>query len=203
MKEFHPDLERGDAFLHNSPYHGCSHPADHTILVPVIDDEGSHRFTVVAKAHQADCGKFHRHHLSRLGARRVRGRRADIPGGTGCSAATRQSTTSSACAGCASACRTSGGATSLPCWAPRRVGERELLALAEETGWETLDRFSAEWFDYSERRMVDALEGTARRQPHRRQAPTIPIPGAPEGVTVKVAVRVDPGRFADRGRPPG
>ena len=56
MKEFHPDLERGDAFLHNSPYHGCSHPADHTILVPVIDDEGAHRFTVVAKAHQADCG---------------------------------------------------------------------------------------------------------------------------------------------------
>ena len=28
MKEFHPDFRRGDAFLHNSPYHGCSHPAD-------------------------------------------------------------------------------------------------------------------------------------------------------------------------------
>src|SRR5690606_10493961 len=35
MKEFHPVLRRGDAFLHNSPYHGCSHAADHTILVPV------------------------------------------------------------------------------------------------------------------------------------------------------------------------
>ena len=56
MLEFHPDLKRGDAFLHNSPYHGCSHPADHTILVPVIDDAGRHRFTVLAKAHQADCG---------------------------------------------------------------------------------------------------------------------------------------------------
>jgi N-methylhydantoinase B len=40
MKEFHPQLKRGDAFLHNSPYHGNSHAADHTILVPVIDDEG-------------------------------------------------------------------------------------------------------------------------------------------------------------------
>jgi N-methylhydantoinase B len=56
MKEFHPLLERGQAFLHNSPYHGNSHAADHSILVPAIDDAGVHRFTVLAKAHQADCG---------------------------------------------------------------------------------------------------------------------------------------------------
>ena len=56
VKEFHPVLKRGDAFLHNSPYHGNSHAADHTILVPVIDDDGVHRFTVLTKAHQADCG---------------------------------------------------------------------------------------------------------------------------------------------------
>ena len=30
MVKLHPDLKRGDAFLHNSPYHGCSHPADTT-----------------------------------------------------------------------------------------------------------------------------------------------------------------------------
>ena len=51
-----PSSRRGDAFLHNSPYHGNSHAADHAILVPVIDDDGAHRFTVLAKAHQADCG---------------------------------------------------------------------------------------------------------------------------------------------------
>jgi N-methylhydantoinase B len=56
MHEFHPVLKRGDAFLHNSPYHGNSHAADHTILIPVIDDDGIHRFTVLTKAHQADCG---------------------------------------------------------------------------------------------------------------------------------------------------
>jgi N-methylhydantoinase B len=56
MKEFHPQLKPGDAFLHNSPYHGNSHAADHTILVPVIDDSGVHRYTVLTKAHQADCG---------------------------------------------------------------------------------------------------------------------------------------------------
>src|SRR6516225_8689201 len=56
MKEFHPDLKRGDAFLHNSPYHGNSHAADHTILVPVCDDRGAHHYTLLVKAHQADCG---------------------------------------------------------------------------------------------------------------------------------------------------
>ena len=52
MLEFHPDPKRGDAYLHNSPYHGCSHPADHTLLVPVMDAEGRHRYTMLAKAHQ-------------------------------------------------------------------------------------------------------------------------------------------------------
>src|SRR4029078_1030654 len=56
MREFHPELKRSDAFLHHSPYHGGSHAADHTILVPVIDEAGVHHFTVIAKAHQADCG---------------------------------------------------------------------------------------------------------------------------------------------------
>lgn len=56
MKRFHPELKRGDAFLHNSGYHGCSHTADWTMLIPIIDDEGEHHFTVLAKAHQGDCG---------------------------------------------------------------------------------------------------------------------------------------------------
>src|SRR5439155_15301189 len=56
MNEFHPELRRGDAFLHNSPYHGNTHAGDHCILVPVIDADGVHRFTVLAKGHQADCG---------------------------------------------------------------------------------------------------------------------------------------------------
>ena len=55
MTELHPDLADGDAFLHNDPYLGNTHPADHAILVPVFVD-GEHLFTAVAKAHQADCG---------------------------------------------------------------------------------------------------------------------------------------------------
>ena len=36
MTELHPDLAEGDAYLHNDPYLGNTHPADHTILVPVF-----------------------------------------------------------------------------------------------------------------------------------------------------------------------
>ena len=56
MMDLHLKLARGDAYLHNSPYHGCSHAADLSVLVPVFDGDGIHRFTVMAKAHQADIG---------------------------------------------------------------------------------------------------------------------------------------------------
>lgn len=55
MCELHKDLAEGDAYLHNDPYLGNTHPADHTILVPVFF-EGEHVFTASAKAHQADTG---------------------------------------------------------------------------------------------------------------------------------------------------
>ena len=55
MKRLHPNFADGDAFLHNDPYNGNTHPADHTILLPVFVD-GQHLFTVCPKAHQADCG---------------------------------------------------------------------------------------------------------------------------------------------------
>ena len=55
MCELHSDIADGDAFLHNDPYLGNTHPADHAFLVPVFF-EGEHMFTVCAKAHQADIG---------------------------------------------------------------------------------------------------------------------------------------------------
>ena len=56
MKQTHPTLQAGDAFLHNSPYHGNSHAADWCVVIPVIDGDGVHHYTVIAKAHLADCG---------------------------------------------------------------------------------------------------------------------------------------------------
>ena len=49
------DIREGDAYLHNDPYLGNTHAADHVILVPVFH-EGRHLFTAAAKAHQADTG---------------------------------------------------------------------------------------------------------------------------------------------------
>ena len=55
MRRHHADLKPGDAYLHNDPYDGNTHAADHSILVPIFV-EGRHLYTAVAKAHQADIG---------------------------------------------------------------------------------------------------------------------------------------------------
>jgi N-methylhydantoinase B len=191
MQEFHPALRRGDAFLHNSPYHGNTHPADYSILVPVIDDAGRHRFTVLAKAHQADCGnalpttymgaakdvyaegalifpavqvqREHQHIDDIIRICRMRIRVPDQWWGD-----------------------------YLATLGSARIGEREMLALGEEVGWDTLDAHARQWFDYSECRMVEAIRrlpaGTVvRRSRHD------PIPGTPpEGVEITVKVVVDP-----------
>src|SRR6185436_12212135 len=36
MTTLHDDIREGDAYLHNDPYLGNTHPADHVILVPVF-----------------------------------------------------------------------------------------------------------------------------------------------------------------------
>lgn len=55
MARKHPNFKEGDAFLHNDPYDGNTHAADHTLMVPVFY-QGEHVFTVLAKAHQVDAG---------------------------------------------------------------------------------------------------------------------------------------------------
>ena len=191
MREFHPVLKRGDAFLHNSPYHGCTHPADHSILVPVIDEEGVHRFTVLAKGHQADCGNAlpttymgtavdvyaegalifpavkiqegyaHVRDVIRMCEMRIR-----VPH--------------------------QWWGDYLATLGAARIGERELLDLGKEIGWDTLAEYARAWFAYSEKRMVDAV----RRLPAgtiTRTSRHDPIPGTPpDGVEIKVTVTSRP-----------
>jgi N-methylhydantoinase B len=191
MAENHTVLRRGDAFLHNSPYHGCTHPADHSILIPVVDDDGVHRFTVLAKGHQADCGNAlpttymgaakdvyaegalifpavkiqqdYEHVMDIVRMCRMRIRVPDQWWGD-----------------------------YLATLGAARVGERELLALGREIGWDVLDAYTTQWFDYSERRMADVI----RRMPRGRVTRTSthdPFPATPaDGVTIQVTVDVDP-----------
>jgi N-methylhydantoinase B len=73
-----------------------------------------------------------------------------------------------------------------------RVGEREILALGREVGWDLLAAYTKEWFDYSEQRMIDIVRAMPKGKVTRTSTHD-PFPGTPaDGVTIKVTVEVKP-----------
>lgn len=192
MKRLHPTLRRGDAFLHNSPYHGNSHAGDHCVLAPVIDADGVHRFTVLVKAHVADCGnasptsyspavrdvyeegalifpcvKLQEDYEYREDVLRMCELRIRVP--------------------------EQWKGDNLGMVGAARVGEMELLALGEEVGWDRLDAYTGQWLDYSEERTAAAI----RRLPAGEVTATArhdPFPGVPDGIPLRVTVKIDPAR---------
>jgi len=190
MVDLHADLAPGDAFLHNDPYLGNTHAADHMVMVPVFVD-GVHLFTTCAKAHMADCGNsipstYHAYardvyeegalifpcvrvqrnykdvdDIIRMCKRRIR-----VP----------EQWYGDFLAQIGSA----------------RIGERRLKELTKRYGIETIKAFIDEWFAYSERRMVDAIG----RMPKSKLSNTTiydPLPPVlPDGLPIRVDVEVDP-----------
>jgi N-methylhydantoinase B len=189
MRELHPDLREGDAYLHNDPILGNTHTADHTILVPVFVD-GEHLFTASAKAHQADCGNAEPStyvtyvedvyaegglvfpcvkvqqdfqdidDIIRMCRRRIRV--PDVWYGDFLAAV--------------------GSA---------RIGERRVKQVVERYGVQTIKAFVKEWLDYSERVMDQAIRKLPAQRLHA-SGKHDPIPGLPEGVEVNVTVDVEP-----------
>ena len=191
MHAFHPELKKGDAFLHNSPYHGCSHPADHTIIMPVIDDAGTHHFTVLAKAHQADIGNSipTTYHGT---ARDVYEEGALIFPAV--QVLRDYQTIDDIVRMCQMRIRVpeQWHGDFLAMLGAALIGERELLALGREVGWEMLHAFTNQWFDYSEKRMADAIKHVPKGNASA-QSTHDAIPGTPEeGITVTSKVMVDP-----------
>ncbi|ADB50719.1 hydantoinase B/oxoprolinase family protein [Conexibacter woesei] len=190
MHAFHPELHAGDAFLHNSPYHGNSHPADHSLLVPVVDAGGRHRFTVLVKAHQADCGNaLPTTYMG--GARDVYAEGALIFPVVKIQSAYRD--VQDVVRMCEMRIRVpeQWRGDYLAMVGAARIGERELLALGEELGFDALHGHAEAWFDYSEQRMVNAL----RRMPAGAATAATrhdPAPGAPDGIPVNATVTLDP-----------
>ena len=191
MLELHPRLERGDAFLHNSPYHGCSHPADHSILVPVIDEVGRHRFTVMAKAHQADIGNAQPTTYMATALDVYEEGALIFP----CVQVQRTyHDIEDIIRMCEMRIRVpeQWRGDYLASLGAARIGEREILALGAEIGWAPLLEFIEAWFDYSEERMVGAL----KRLPAGRATGVSvhdPFPGTPEaGLPVRTVVSIDP-----------
>ncbi len=190
MVAFHPELRRGDAFLHNCPYHGNSHAADHAILVPVVDDGGVHRFTVMAKAHLADCGNA-KPTTYMAEARDVYAEGALI------FPCVKTQENHRDIADVIRMCRARIRAPEqwwgdyLALMGAARIGETRLLELGAETGWDRLRAFEGQWFDYSEARMR-ALVARLPVGSATVGACHDPIPAAPDGVPIKVSVTIRP-----------
>jgi N-methylhydantoinase B len=191
MRELHPDLRPGDAFLHNSPYDGNSHPADLSILIPVFDDEGTHRFTVMSKAHLADIGNAEPTPYSAM-ARDVYEEGAVI------FPCVQVQKDYSDVADIIRMCRVRIRVPDmwwgdyLALLGSARVGERNLHLLAREIGWDRIDAFVRAWFDYSERKMGEAIE----RLPEGEIIVTSchdPFERVPDGILVNVAIKVQGG----------
>ena len=184
------NLRPGDAYLHNSPYHGNTHPADHTILVPVFHG-GELMFISFCKGHQADVGnsipttynawakdvyeegalifpcvrvqRDYRDVQDIIRICRMRIRVPDVWYGD-----------------------------YLAMLGAARIGERELTALIAKYGKETIKAFCQQYHEYGEQLMKERIRklprGTAHFETHYD-----PIPGVlPEGVKVKVNVEVNP-----------
>jgi N-methylhydantoinase B len=188
MARFHTPKE-GDAFLHNDVYLGNTHPADHTILVPVFVD-GEHMFTASAKAHQADIGNsipttyfaeardVYQEGSLVFPCVKVQDNYRDIEDVVRmCRARIRipDQWYGDFLAGLGAA----------------RTGERRLKEFVAAHGKDMVRRFVEQWLDYSERRMANALS----KLPKGRVVNTTahdPTPAIPEGIPIKVIVTTDP-----------
>lgn len=204
VKRFHDTLRRGDAFLHNSPYHGCSHPADHTMIVPVIDEAGVHHFTVLAKAHQADCGNSQP--TTYMGsARDVYNEGALIFPAVKVQQDHRN--IDDVIRMCRMRIRVPDQwwGDYLAMIGAARIGERELLALGAEIGWDALHAHEEAFFDYTEQRMIAAIRrlrpGQGSHVSRHDHFPGTPVTGIPirsevtvdtEAATITVDLRDNP-----------
>lgn len=190
LLETHPNLKEGDAFLHNDVYMGNTHAADHMYMVPVFVD-GEHMFTACAKAHQADCGNsipstYHAYakDVYEEGALifpcvkvqenyedvediiRMCRRRIRVPD--------------------------QWYGDYLATVGAARIGERRLKELVSRYGKEEIKQFIEDWFNYSEKRMIEAIKklpsGTVSKTTvYDPMEPTLPV-----GLPINVSVEIDP-----------
>jgi len=189
VKRYHPDLRAGDCFLHNCPYEGNSHAADHCLVAPIVDKNGVLRFFALAKAHQADCGNS-----------RPSTYLADVvdvyeEGALIFSAVKIQENyrnNEDIVRMCRNRIRVpeQWWGDYLASLGAVRIAERELLALGEEVGWDALESYAEAWFDYSEGKMIEAIQRLSSGKAVTRAAHD-PVPGLPDGIAIKVEVEID------------
>ncbi|MDR6989174.1 N-methylhydantoinase B [Paenarthrobacter nitroguajacolicus] len=190
MVELHKDIREGDAFLHNDPYMGNSHAADHVILVPIFI-QGRHLFTAVTKAHQADCGNSLPTTFFAT-ARDVYEEGALI---FPCVRIQRDySDIEDIIRMCRSRIRVPDQwyGDYLASVGASRIAERRIHELAEKFGVDDLVDFVDAWFDYSERLTASAIEKLPEYVLHGTSSHD-PFPGTgPDGVHLQATLEVKP-----------
>lgn len=185
----HDDVRPGDAYLDNDPYLGNSHPADHTILVPVFVED-RHMFTAIAKAHQADCGNsepttympaardvYEEGALIFSGARVQRERRDVEDVIRMCHRRIRVPE--------------QWHGDYLAMLGAARIGEMRIGELCRNHGASRIAAFVEDWFDYSEQRMAEAIRALPAGEIEGSGSHD-PAPGAPDGIPIRAKIRVDP-----------
>lgn len=190
MCDYHDDIAEGDAYLHNDPYSGNSHPADHTLIVPVFW-KGEHLFNVCAKAHQADIGNsipttYH------AAARDVYEEGALIFPAV---RVQRDFTTNDDIIRmCQRRIRVPDYwyGDFLAMLGSARTGETRLHDIFEKYGAAVIREFVTEWFDYSEKLMRQAI-GELPAATIERTSRHDPLPPVlPDGIPVHVKLTVAP-----------
>ncbi len=189
VREMHPDLREGDAFLDNDPYVANTHAGDHTIMVPVFH-EGEHLFTTSVKAHQADIGNSIASSYHPF-AKDVYEEGALIFSATQVQREYRD--IEDIVRMCRRRIRVPDQwyGDYLAMLGAARIGERRLKEVVEKYGVETIRTFISEWLDYSERRMAHAISKlpAVRISGETYHDPIGPV-AAP--VPVRATVAVDP-----------
>jgi N-methylhydantoinase B len=188
MTDLHPDFAEGDAYLHNDPYLGNTHPADHAVLVPVFF-EGEHMFTACAKAHQADCGNA-------LPTTYMPGARDIYEEGAlifPCVTVQRgYKDVEDIIRMCRRRIRVPDQwyGDYLATLGAARIAERRLKELCQQHGREALRQFVRDWFDYSEHRMIDAIRKLPSGQITGRSTHD-PYPALPDGVPLQMTATIN------------
>ena len=190
MCDLHEDLAEGDAFLHNDSYLGNTHSADLTVLVPVFVD-GEHMFTACAKAHQADIGNSIPTTYHAM-ARDVYEEGAII------FPCVRVQSSYEMNDDIIRMCRRRIRVPEqwygdfLAALGSARIAERRLKELCAKYGKDTIKHFIEQWFDYSERVMVQAIRELPQAKIVNEGAHDPFLPTLPDGIPIKVELSLDP-----------
>lgn len=184
------NIKEGDAYLDNNPYGGGSHPADHTIIVPVFID-GMHMFNGVSKAHMADIGN------SIPSSYFPRAKDVYEEGSLTFPTVLIQrdyTDVDDIIRMCRARIRVPDQwyGDYLAALGAARVAEKRLKELCAKYGRETIAQFITEWFDYSERLMCAAIKHLPKAH-LTNTGISDPLEGIlPEGVKITVKIDIDP-----------